>query len=120
MRIRRKGVALVQTSRGILMVREHRNRDFSLPGGGTNHGESRRSACMRELQEETGLVPISAEYLCQYLGNPFKGAYGGGSIRNDVKVFVVQAKGEPIIKSEIEEIAWWTPGCGLSLCKGRV
>ena len=49
MRIRRKGVALVETEKGILMVREKGHRNFSLPGGGTNKGESRKDAAMREL-----------------------------------------------------------------------
>lgn len=117
MRIRRKGVALVDTAKGILMVRERNNRDFSLPGGGADRGESRQSASMRELHEETGMIPISAEYLCHYKGNPFNG-HRGGIIQNDVKVFVVLATGEPRVKHEIDEVAWWKPGCELPLCKG--
>ena len=120
MRIRRKGVALVKTENGILMVREHHNRDFSLPGGGANNGESRKAAAMRELLEETGMAPHSAEFLCQYKENPFTAGYRGDRILNDVKVFVVKAKGTPKIidKREIDKIAWWVPGCDLPLCRG--
>lgn len=113
----KKGVALVETDMGILMVRERGNDVFSLPGGGADKGESRRSASMRELCEETGMKAISADYLCHYMGNPFM-SYCGYLMQNDVKVFVVQAKGEPIVKHEIDEIAWWTPGCDLPLCRG--
>jgi len=119
MRNRRKGVALVETEKGILMVREKGNKDFSLPGGGTNRGESRESAAKRELAEETGLKAISSDFLCQYKGNPFVG-YRGDRIQNDVKVFVVKVAGAPRIvnRHEIVEYAWWTPGCDLPLCRG--
>jgi ADP-ribose pyrophosphatase YjhB (NUDIX family) len=117
MRIRKKGVALVETDNGILMVRESGNDDFSLPGGGADRGESRKSASMRELREETGMIPRSAEYLCSYLGDPFKG-FHGDMLQNDVKVFVVQADGVPWAVHEIVEVAWWNPGCDLPLCRG--
>jgi ADP-ribose pyrophosphatase YjhB (NUDIX family) len=112
-------VALVETDKGILMVREKGHKDFSLPGGGANKGESRKDAAMRELQEETGNTPISAEYLYSYKANPFTG-YRGDRIQNDVKVFVVTAEGTPRIRNkwEIQEIAWWTDGYDLPFCRG--
>jgi 8-oxo-dGTP diphosphatase len=117
MRNRRKGVALVETDKGVLVVRERGNRDFSLPGGGADRRETRRDASMRELKEETGMKPLSAEFLCDYKGNPFTG-HGGERIQNDVKVFVVKAEGTPKTLHEIDEIAWWNPGSDLPLCKG--
>ena len=77
MRIRRKGGALGDTSEGILMVRERGNRDFSLPGGGSNRDESRRAASMRELKEETGMKPHSGflTMLSKNLDKYIKGDY---------------------------------------------
>ena len=118
MRNRRKGTALVETEKGILMVREKGNRDYSLPGGGADRGESRKEAAMRELREETGMMPLSAEYLCHYRGNPFTG-YRGDRIQNDVKVFIVKASGTPKALDEIEEVRWWKPGSSLRLCRGQ-
>jgi len=54
---RRRGTAIVDTSRGILVV-SHGNRTFYLPGGGAEKGESQKNAAIRELKEETGLVPL--------------------------------------------------------------
>ena len=47
-KIRRKGVAIVHTNKGILVV-SGRRKIFMLPGGGADRGESRRKATIREL-----------------------------------------------------------------------
>jgi 8-oxo-dGTP diphosphatase len=52
---RRRGTAIVETKKGILVVSGH-GKVFMLPGGAANHKESRLQAAIRELQEETGLV----------------------------------------------------------------
>jgi 8-oxo-dGTP pyrophosphatase MutT (NUDIX family) len=48
----KRGTAIVETPRGILVVRQGRAR-FLLPGGGVKSGESRLEAAVRELREET-------------------------------------------------------------------
>ena len=53
-RLRRKGVAIVDTDKGILLV-AGRSKKFMLPGDGAKGWESRKKATIRELYEETGL-----------------------------------------------------------------
>jgi len=62
---RRRGTAIVETSKGILVV-SHNNRTFYLPGGGAEKGESRKEAAIRELKEETNLQTLSCSFLFEY------------------------------------------------------
>jgi hypothetical protein len=68
---RRRGTAIVKFPEGILVV-SLGSKSFMLAGGGANKGESRRKAAMRELQEETGLKPLSSKYLFSYKGRLHK------------------------------------------------
>ena len=60
-RIRRKGVAIVDTPKGILVVAI--SDIFILPGGGAKPWENRKKAAIRELYEETGLRTKKIKYL---------------------------------------------------------
>jgi len=106
-RIRRKGVALVDTLRGILVV-AGRRKVFALPGGGADRGESRKHAAMRELKEETGLLTKKRTYLFSYHGG--KWHTRKGSVKNYAKVFLIKAYGHARPRHKIKYLAYWKPG----------
>lgn len=92
--VRRRGTAIVDTPRGIL-VASGRRKIFLLPGGGTERKrkEYRRKATMRELREETGLRAYDSKYLFTYNEGKY---YPDGRRRKIVnlhKVFLIKAKG---------------------------
>lgn len=107
-RIRKKGVAIVHTLKGILVVASRR-KIFMLPGGGENRGESRRRATIRELREETDLKTKSTKYLFSYRGRKWHDRKGRAVI-NYAKVFLVKTYGKARPRHEIKHIAWWKPG----------
>lgn len=102
---RRKGVALIESDEGILLVRS--KREFTFPGGGAQPNESRKNATIRELREETGLEAIETKYLFSYRGSVRQ--QNSEKIQNDVRLFYVRAKGTPQPCNEIQEIHWWSP-----------
>lgn len=113
---RRKGVAIVDTSKGILMV-AGRSKRFTLPGGGAEKWESRKKAAIRELYEETNLKTKSIKYLFSYVGSRFHGRRGK-AMRNHAKVFLVKAEGTPKPKHEIKHIGFYKEGGSLHLTGG--
>ncbi|AIY64969.1 NUDIX hydrolase [Pseudoalteromonas piratica] len=50
--------AIVTRGQQVLLLHTERYRDYSLPGGGVDHGESLQQALIRELKEETGAREI--------------------------------------------------------------
>lgn len=51
--------AIVTKGEEILLLHTERYCDYSLPGGGVDHGESLQQALIRELSEETGARDIN-------------------------------------------------------------
>jgi len=115
MRIRKKGVAIVESKKGIIVV-AGRSKIFALPGGGADKGESRKKAATRELREETGLWSIKTEYLFNYKGHPWND-YKGRKVINDAKVFLIKANGRLRPRHEIKHVAHWKPGSNVRISR---
>ncbi len=114
--LRRKGSAIIDTNKGILVV-SGRSKRFMLPGGGAEKWESRKRASIRELQEETGLRTKEIKYLFEYLGEKWHN-FSGKEVRNATKVFLIQAEGEPKPRHEIKHLAFWKPESKINLTSG--
>lgn len=112
-RKRRRGTAIVESEKGILVV-SGRKKIFLLPGGGASKWETRLSAAKRELNEETGLKAISATYLFRHIGKVHK-SYLGGHFQDHHKVFFIKATGVPRPRHEIHHIAWYKNGSKIRL-----
>ncbi len=106
-RIRRKGVAIVESEKGILVV-AGRGKVFALPGGGANGKETRKKAAIRELREETGLKTKHAKYVFSYKGRKWKD-YKGKYVRNHAKVFLIKIYGHLRPRKEVKYVAWYNP-----------
>lgn len=113
---RRRGLAIVETSSGIVVV-AGRNKIFSLPGGGAEHYESRETAAIRELYEEAGLKALSSKFIFSYSGRVYHN-YRGKKIRNNTKVFEIRAVGIPKPGHEIKYVTYWTPNCNVRISNG--
>lgn len=106
-RKRRRGTAIVDTPQGVLLVAGKSGR-FLLPGGAAEKGESRKAATIRELQEETTLKTISMQYLFSYTGHIRWRK--SGWVRDEHKVFLVEAQGTPQPTHEIRELRFYQLG----------
>ncbi len=115
--IRRRGTAIVETYRGIL-VASGRKKLFLLPGGGAEKWESRRRATIRELKEETGLKAYYWRYLFTY-HEPKYGSDGKKrKIRNLHKVFLIKATGNPKPNyHDVKFINFWNPHSNIRISR---
>jgi 8-oxo-dGTP diphosphatase len=112
---RRRGTAIVDTPKGILVAGGKR-RIFLLPGGGAAKWESRRKAAIRELREETGLIATDSKYLFSIEGSIHKD-YRGGHFKDHHKVFLIKATGTPRPRHEVKHIAYYTAESNIRLSK---
>lgn len=93
---RRRGTAIVDTLDGILVVSQD-GKTFLLPGGGAKSNESRMNAALRELTEETGLVPTGCIFLFEY-----------ESHTTFHKVFLIKCSGIAKPSHEIRYVTYFT------------
>lgn len=110
--IRRKGMAIVEFPKGILIVAGRRKK-FTLPGGGAERLESRKKAAIRELYEETNLKIKKIKYLFRHLGDIH--LKRGKETRNNSKIFLAETYGNLRPKNEIKYIDFWKAGCKLDV-----
>ena len=90
---RRRGTAIVDTTKGVVVVKgKNPQSKFILPGGQVEGRESRLEAAVRELREETGLVARGVMYLFEYQKS---------------KVFLINAVGTPCPHREISLIGYY-------------
>lgn len=111
----RRGTAIVETSKGILVV-SGKSKRFLLPGGRANKNEPRLVAVTRELREETGLMAKSVKYLFSYKGQIHKG-HNGCYFRDYHKVFLIKATGRARPRSEVKHVAWYARESEVMLSK---
>jgi len=109
--VRRRGTAIVDTDKGILIASH--GKTWLLPGGGANKGEDREKATIRELKEETGLSAKSCKYLFTY-DEP----EDGRKIRNLHKVFLIKAEGHAKPNHhDVKKLAYWTDNSDIRLSR---
>ncbi|WP_338099873.1 NUDIX domain-containing protein [Methanolapillus africanus] len=112
---RRRGTAVVETSEGVLLVRE-RNGLYNLPGGGVEGMENVPTAALRELREETGIKGKNPEFLFDYSDPTRKRAWEGGLYNNEFMVYRInEFEGVPRASNEVSGIDYYKPGSDLPL-----
>ena len=112
---RRRGTVIVETDRGILLTSGN-GKVFILPGGGAKRNERRFVAALRELAEETGLRPYSAEIIFRHLGKVKPTLSGRRYYQDHHTVCLVKTTGEarPGGK-DAKYIAYYYPGCDIKV-----
>lgn len=109
-RYRRRGTAIVENPKGGILIARGRNpnKPFILPGGGAEKGETRFIAALRELKEETGLQPYSAEIIFTHRGKAQPTMSGRAMFQDHHTVCVVKASGRPKPNMhDVHEIDWY-------------
>lgn len=117
-RYRRRGTAIVETPHGILLTAGRPGKPFILPGGGARRGESRFMAALRELTEETHLLPYAAEVIFRHKGKISPTMSGRHKFRDQHTVVLVKASGTPRPGGgDAKRIAYYYPGCNVWISK---
>lgn len=100
--IEKSAMAVVRGNR-LLVVRKEGSRDYLMPGGKPEKGESAVEALRRELREEIG---CSVDDYSLALLDRFEDFTSDGKSRVAIDLFAGEISGEPRPSSEIEELKW--------------
>jgi ADP-ribose pyrophosphatase YjhB (NUDIX family) len=112
---RRRGTAIVETDKGILLTSGN-GKVFILPGGGAKENESRFLAALRELTEETRLRPYYAEIIFRHLGKVQDTKSGRRLFQDHHTVCLVRATGQARPGGgDSKYIAYYYPSCGIRI-----
>ena len=104
----------METERGILLTAGRPGKPFILPGGGAKRGESRFMAALRELTEETGLLPYSAEIIFKHKGKVRPTMSGRNKFQDHHTVCLVKASGTPRPGGgDAKRIGYYYPSCNV-------
>jgi 8-oxo-dGTP diphosphatase len=107
-KLRRRATAIIESSRGILLVGA-RYMAYALPGGGIKAGEAPEAAIVREVFEETTLAVTATEFLfeyCSYASHHF--------------VYRIEFRGLPKPSQEVQFIAYFPASARLRLSPDTV
>lgn len=88
----------------VLIKRKNPPRDWALPGGFVDYGESLESAAIREAEEETSLK-IELKYQLGAYSDPSRDPRQ----HNISVVFVAKAEGEPNASDDAEDVKIFDP-----------
>lgn len=114
---RRRGTAIIETDKGILLTSGN-GESYSLPGGGARLGESRIIATIREIVEETRLKPYAVEIIFKHLGEIKPTWSGTGYFQDHHTVCLVKATGEASPGArDVKYISYYRPGNDVKISK---
>ena len=98
----------------VLLVRNHGDKHFQIPGGKIEPGENDIDALTREVEEElaVALVPDSAVHLATFEAQ----AAGQRDVLVEVRLYNGAVDGIPKASSEIAELVWQSPAAPTVSC----